>query len=163
MSYGNIYLKLKNQYKHLMPSSKVKNHHTTTKKSKRGHLYGDFVPVNEDKFIIVKNKQNGGKIKYRSSWEKKFLEWCDSNPNVTKIISEGVKIPYYFDGKERTYYPDFVINFKDEVLLLEIKPASQVDDPINIAKFEAAKKFAESRKIKFLILTENELKNLIKS
>ena len=157
MNYTNIYQKLINQY------GKIKsNTNPISKKTKKGFLQGIFIPKNKDKFIIVKNKQNGGKIKYRSSWELKFLQWCDNNPNIKKVISEGIKIPYYYKNKLRNYYPDFVILYKDKKLLIEIKPKNMIMNEQNQAKFNAAKKFAKEKNLDFLILTENELKNLIK-
>jgi len=164
MNSNNIYNKLKKQYSFLNPTSKIKsNANFTQKKTKRGILQGTFIPKNKDKFIIIKNKQNGGKIKYRSSWELKFLQWCDNNPNVKKIVSEGVKIPYTSpDGKQRNYYPDFALLYNEDKLLIEIKPKSQVLDEVNQKKFNSAKKFCAEKNMKFIILTEEELKKLIK-
>jgi len=157
----NIYERLKKQYSFLLNNQKI-NLPTIQKKTKSGILQGIYIPKNKDKFIIVKNKQNGGKIKYRSSWELKFLQWCDNNPNIKKVISEGIKIPYYYKNKLRNYYPDFVILYKDKKLLIEIKPKNMIMNEQNQAKFNAAKKFAKEKNLDFLILTENELKNLIK-
>ena len=48
---------------------------------------GLFQPQNPDKFI-------GGKLPFaRSSWETKFMQFCDSHPNILKWASENVKIP----------------------------------------------------------------------
>jgi len=157
----NIYERLKKQYSFLLNNQKI-NLPTIQKKTKSGILQGIYIPKNKEKFIIVKNKQNNGKIKYRSSWELKFLQWADNNPNIKKIISEGIKIPYYYKGKLRNYYPDFVILYKDKKLLIEIKPKNMIMNEQNQAKFNAAKKFAKEKNLDFLILTENELKNLIK-
>lgn len=157
----NIYERLKKQYSFLLNNQKI-NLSTIQKKTKSGILQGIYIPKNKEKFIIVKNKQNNGKIKYRSSWELKFLQWADNNPNIKKIISEGIKIPYYYKGKLRNYYPDFVILYKNKKLLIEIKPKNMIMNEQNQAKFNAAKKFAKEKKLDFLILTENELKNLIK-
>jgi nitrogen fixation protein len=161
LNYNNLYQKLINQYG---KNIKIKsNAISTQKKTKRGYLQGTFIPKNKNKFIIVKNKQNGGKIKYRSSWELKFLQWCDQNPNIIKVISEGIKIPYKdVDGKIKNYYPDFVILYKNDKLLIEIKPENQTLNETNQRKFAAAKEFANQKGLKFLILTEKELQNLIK-
>jgi len=181
MSYMNIYHKLKSQYKIkgskqpkkvLNPKNynkiqsqepeetKVTRNH---KVSKRGIQSGEYKPINEEKFFVIKNKQNSGKIKYRSSWELKFMLWCDKNDNITKVLSEGVKIPYIdVDGKSRNYFPDFVIEYHGKRLLIEIKPKSQTTDGTNLRKFESARKFCEQRNMEFVVLTEIELKKLIK-
>ena len=48
-------------------------------------------------------------IIYRSSWEHKFMIWCDKNDKVLKWSSEPVEIKYWFrkTNKAHTYYPDF--------------------------------------------------------
>ena len=50
----------------------------------------------------------------RSSWETKFMRWCDMNPSVELWGSEIKAIPYYSkaDQKVRRYYPDFFIRVK---------------------------------------------------
>jgi len=158
----NIYEKLKKQYSFLQTNIKS-NAIPIQKKTKNGFLQGTFIPKNKDKFIIVKNRQNGGKIKYRSSWELKFLQWCDQNPRVQKVISEGIKIPYIdINGKQKNYYPDFIIIWNNEKYLIEIKPSNQTLNETNQRKFQSAKQFAKEKGLKFLVLTEKELANLIK-
>jgi len=165
-----IYEKLMQQYSKIAPKHsntpkidvdyaydkpKIKKGFQSTKK-------GIFKPSNPDKFFIAKNSQNKGKIIYRSSWEEEFMKWCDNNPNITKVISEGLAIPYFGnDNKWHKYYPDFLIKYKDDIMLIEIKPKSLTENDTNKRKFAAAMKWAEQRNIKFVILTENELKKLI--
>jgi len=184
----NVINKLKNQYSkitsNIIPNSTSKSNNSTNstnspktdpdyiydkpklKKSKKGFhntKKGIFTPKNPDKFFVVKNKQNNGKITYRSSWEEKFMEWCDRNPFITKVISEGLAIPYIGkDNKWHKYYPDFLLKYKDDIMLIEIKPKSLTEDETNKRKFAAALKWSEQKNIKFIILTENELKSILK-
>jgi len=55
-------------------------------------------------------KYNGdpNKIILRSSWEKRFCKFVDTNPNVIKWSSEAFRIPYIspLDGKLHNYIPD---------------------------------------------------------
>ena len=55
-------------------------------------------------------------VVYRSSWERRFMVYADTNPNVVKWNSEGLVIPYVspVDGKVHRYFPDFWIEVKDE-------------------------------------------------
>ena len=41
------------------------------------------------------------KVVYRSSWELRAFQWCDSNPSVKGWSSEEVVIPYYYEVDKR--------------------------------------------------------------
>ena len=138
---------------------------------------GSFRPKNPQKYI-----GNPTNIIYRSSWERRFMIFCDMNESVLEWGSEEVIIPYVspLDNKIHRYFPDFLIKIKTrdghtEVRLIEVKPYSQCIRPevptrtsksflekvknwgINTAKWQAAEKFAEGRGWKFQLLTEKEL------
>jgi hypothetical protein len=138
---------------------------------------GLYTPINVHKYL-----GDPKKIRFLSSWELRFMDFCDKNPNVIKWGSEEFKIPYIHpikrnaDGspKRCNYYPDFIIKYKNasgEIFteVIEIKPSSQsvigkkmstydkVQLVINDAKWRAAKTFCESHKIKFRVLTEKNL------
>jgi hypothetical protein len=87
---------------------------------------GKYFPVNPVKYIgDIHN------IIYRSSWEKKFCQYCDINPNIVKWSSEPVGIPYWspIDKKEHKYFVDYYIKVQKadsiENWLIEIKPEDQ--------------------------------------
>jgi hypothetical protein len=141
---------------------------------------GLYTPINVYKYL-----GDPRKIRFLSSWELKFMDFCDKNPNILKWGSEEFKIPYIHpikrnaDGspKRCNYFPDFIIKYKNtrgEIIteVIEIKPSSQ--DPnriskkkpttydavqmiINKAKWTAAMSFCESHGIKFRILTEKNM------
>jgi hypothetical protein len=47
------------------------------------YIQGYYTPKNPAKYVGDKST-----IYYRSSWEKKFMVWADSNPNVIHWNSE---------------------------------------------------------------------------
>lgn len=85
----------------------------------------------------------------RSSYEIAFVEWCAENHY--NIQPANIKIPYLFDGQIRNYVPDFILN---ELFLVEIKPKSRIKTKRNLQKFAAGSKYAVSRGLIFVILTE---------
>lgn len=138
---------------------------------------GLFRPRNPSKY-----KGDPTNIIYRSSWELKLMIYLDRHPDVLHWSSEEICIPYKspIDNRVHRYFPDFYVKKKNstgivETLLIEVKPQKQVLPPevksnkskryleevktfgINSAKWKAAKDFCESRKWKFLIMTEKEL------
>ena len=130
---------------------------------------------------IVKNPQkymgDVSNVIYRSSWELKFLNWCDNNPHVVKFSSEETIIPYVspIDNKPHRYFVDFkIVLSTGKTYLIEIKPASQTVPPVgtkktkrliqetatflvNQAKWHAAERFASSRGWEFKVLTEYDI------
>lgn len=138
---------------------------------------GKYNPQNPSKYA-----GDPTKIIYRSLWERKFMVFCDTNPNVLRWASEELSIPYLspVDNEYHNYYPDFIIKVKDKTnsvktYLVEIKPEKQCREPekknksnktyitemrqwmINNKKWEAAKKFAKRHQWEFKILTEKSL------
>ena len=138
---------------------------------------GKFKPRNRKKY-----KGNSSEIVYRSLWELKFMNYCDSSQNIINWSSEEIIIPYRspIDNRIHRYFPDFYIKYKDakgKVLekVIEVKPAKEVREPKkqkartkkygtevmkyakNQAKWEAAEDFCKDRSWEFQILTEKEL------
>ena len=150
--------------------------------SKSGFKQGYYNPKNIEKYI------GPLPIIYRSSWEYKFMIWCDNNTKVIKWSSEPVEIKYWSrqGNKQRKYHPDFYFKVlkndgSTDEFLAEIKPKAQIQKPIiptkmskkaiesyrflaeqyikNMDKYNAAKQYAIERNWKFIVLTEDTIKN----
>jgi len=129
-----------------------------------------------------KYKGNISNIVYRSSWELRFMKWCDMNESVLEWGSENVVIPYKspVDKRVHRYFVDFYIKVKNKdgqvhKYLVEIKPSKFTKPPekpkrktkhfiqevftygVNQAKWKAADEYCKDRKMKFLVITENDL------
>lgn len=146
-----------------------------------GFSQGYYNPIYPEKYL------GNPPIIYRSSWERKFMIMCDNRDDVVGWSSEPVVIKYWstLDSKERKYYPDFYMKVdkgsgKYEEFLIEIKPSEQIKKPkppdvnskkalksykflaeqfvINRDKYKYAKKWAEDRGWRFIVLTEKSLK-----
>lgn len=131
----------------------------------------------------AKYKGDINDVIYRSGWELKFMNWCDTTDSVLEWGSEIAVIPYIspVDKKIHRYFVDFYIKVKDKAgntkkYLVEIKPKKFTQEPIkpkkvtknfieevftygvNQAKWKAAREFCEDRNWEFIVLTEDELK-----
>ena len=141
-------------------------------------LKGRFTPRN-----IRKYRGDYRNIIFRSSWELKFMKYCDTNPNILEWGSEEVVIPYRspLDNRVHRYFPDFYMKIQEsngttKRYLIEVKPKKQTKPPAkqkrrtkkyiyevteyakNQAKWEAANQFCLDRRWQFKIITEDELK-----
>ena len=129
-----------------------------------------------------KYQGNPNNIICRSSWERRFCKWCDSNNNIISWASEEFSIPYVspVDNRVHRYYPDYLIKVKEstgkvKTYVIEVKPKKQTAPPkrpkrqtksyiyecqmyaVNQAKWKAAKEFCLDNGGEFKIITENEL------
>ena len=153
----------------------------TLPKSNSHYNQGFFRPYRPEKYLGDVNR-----IIFRSSWELKFMQFCDSTEKVLKWNSEGLKIPYFnpLSKTMNNYYIDFFVilkNHKNELerWLMEVKPSKFTEPPvrpvrmtpkvlesymyaakqyiINRAKFEAARDFVVNHDMQFGIITEQFL------
>jgi hypothetical protein len=124
---------------------------------KRSHFKGKFTPKNPDKY-----SGNVKQIIYRSSWERLFMVYCDKKAEIWNWSSEEIKIPYMFEDKNRTYYPDFWVDMMDKngrrvQKIIEIKPHYQRTMKVNKAKWAVATKYCQDNNMEFIVMTEKEL------
>ncbi len=153
-------------------------------KPQRGKVkQGYFIPQNPEKY-----RGDITKIIYRSSWELKFLTYCDTNDQVIEYASEPHSIGYWNPilKKESQYWVDCYMATRSQDgsiirWLIEVKPNKYLTPPepptrltekatlnyarhakayiINDAKFRAAKVYAKKNNMRFGIITENFLFN----
>ena len=139
----------------------------------------------KSKYTPIYPSKYQGNAKYiicRSSWERKFCQWCDMNNSIISWASEEFSIPYLSpkDNRLHKYYPDYLIKVKEKndmikTYVVEVKPYKQTRPPkqrsrktksyltecvtyaVNQAKWKAAKEFCEDHRIEFKVVTEKEL------
>lgn len=131
--------------------------------------------INPDSCKKLFESQKNLPIIYRSSLEKKYVYWCEANPDVIKWGSECVKIRYFnkWDKKYHTYNLDFALLDKNNnKYLIEIKPYSQTIKPkcafqrnyqwqqyiTNTCKWNAAMAFCNDNGLIFKIITDKFFK-----
>lgn len=133
------------------------------RRSKRGFKQGYFDSANPTKY------KGPRPIIYRSSYEYRFMLYCERERRIIEWSSEPFAIQYASpSGKAHKYWIDFVIKYDDDTIwLIEVKPYSQTIPQNNAtfkknaAKWTAAKQYCESReKYQFSIVTEKTLSRL---
>jgi hypothetical protein len=143
----------------------------------RGQTYkGNFTPINPKKY-----KGDSRNIVYRSSWERKFMHWCDINENVVEWNSEELVIPYLgLDNAPHRYFPDIWMKAKKrdgttQVYVIEIKPWRETQPAVrkkgrkpetvlqeevtyrtNMRKWQAAEEFCKKKNWTFKVITEKD-------
>ena len=137
-------------------------------------------------------KYNGDytNIIYRSSWEHRFMVYCDISTHVLEWSSEPIFIHYIspIDNRQHKYFIDFYMkinvgNDNIKKYLIEVKPSKQyMNKPIfegrktpkrikrymdemqtwliNNAKFTAAIEYAKTVNMEFKIINETHLNGI---
>ena len=104
--------------------------------------------------------KNGNVLYYRSLLECDWYEVFD-NPKVEveKFEVEPFFLPYKFEEYTHKYTPDIKAYYSDgSVTIFEMKPEFQWDEPMNLAKFKAARAYCKKRGWRFDVLGYEELK-----
>ncbi|MGW0520766.1 sigma factor-like helix-turn-helix DNA-binding protein [Crossiella sp. NPDC003009] len=89
----------------------------------------------------------GREVGFDSGVELRFAQRLDISDLVRTYCEQALAIPYRLEGRQRSYYPDFVVDLTDgRRLVVEIK-ASPTDFAMyeNIVKFEAATRYCHAR------------------
>ena len=103
-------------------------------------------------------------IRYRSSWERIFAEYLDARDDVSSYSYEPYFVEYVSNvrtGRKRKYYPDFEVTMDDgKKILVEVKPKRKLLGAKVRKKSAAALAFCQEREMSFLVITEDELREL---
>ena len=144
-----------------------------------------IMQTNESKSIMnsIRLKDGEVEVNYKSSLEFKAFRYCDMNKYIKKWSLEPFSIQYYKPTTQKfhRYFVDLYIEFENsQKFLVEVKSYKETIKPtipkkktqkamlnynkaeetyaINLCKWKAAEAFCQERGIRFLILTERELK-----
>ena len=102
--------------------------------------------------------KNDKEIYYQSSFELEAFKILEDSSFVKKYGRCNFYIPYIFEGKNRRYMPDILVEYITGIKeIIEVKPTWATDLGINLNKFEAAKNYSISERTKFSIWSEKEL------
>lgn len=96
----------------------------------------------------------GGEFTTKSSYETRYVQKLEADPEVMAFVYEPFRIPYEFEGIQLWYIPDFLVHFVDgREELVEVKPAKMTMLPKNVSKFEAG----HAAHVGFRVVTEEDL------
>lgn len=123
-----------------------------------------------------------GHVNFKSRLELKAIKYADFNKHIVKWSLEPFHVKYLkpTDGKVHRYFIDLFLEFSTgDRFLVEIKSKNETQPPkqpknktqkslvnyqralqtyaVNEAKWKAAREFAETKGMNFIILTEDEL------
>lgn len=99
-----------------------------------------------------------GRQFHRSSYEKRYFELLDADPDVMTYQAEPFKLSYVWEGEVKNYVPDVMVERNKGVKqLVEVKPSALLEDPKNVVKEKAGRVWCDANDVDYLLITEEEL------
>ena len=134
----------------------------------RKNIYtdADFNPVrnitNRARFKKITGKfpslKMGRTVRWESQIERDFLYLLEFDTDVLFFIEQPEEISYVHMSKTHRYYPDFYVERRPARELIEIKPASKVNDPDNKIKFLAGEEYCRKNGYVFRVVTDKQIR-----
>ena len=95
------------------------------------------------------DKKPGGALTNKSiTFDDEYVYYADSQQEISilkklishkcfkKIRGQVFKIPYKFSGKNKSYYPDFVLlTNTNKIVVMEVKEIADMGSKINLRKY----------------------------
>lgn len=103
--------------------------------------------------------KSGERNYYNSGWELKRMEFYDMSDNIVSWNKVKDIVPYFHtrDNKDRSYYPDFEVEYSDGVVIVE-EVKGRFDQEVVDKAIAAIEYFKETGRL-YNVITLNERKN----
>ena len=94
----------------------------------------------------------GRYVQYDSGLEQQLLDLFDRSPQVVDYCEQPFRLTYTWTGQPRIYIPDFALRLVGgRSILVEAKPRTAWADEVNLAKWDAAIRWCETRGWGFVV------------
>jgi hypothetical protein len=112
-------------------------------------------------FPSLKNERS---VAFESLIERDYIYLLEFDSNVIRYQEQPVTISFKFSNRTHNYTPDFLVQRKNKIQLIEIKPKSKLEkllsNELTIKKYEAATLYCKSNNFdEFKIVTDEEIRS----
>ncbi|VXC35754.1 TnsA endonuclease-like protein [Bacillus sp. 349Y] len=113
--------------------------------------------------LSIRGKHNSSKmhqmIPWESTLERDFIKLLDFDPTVVSFKFQPEQINFVYKGKQRKYYPDFLVVRNDFTkYIYEVKAFGKIGEDVNKVKFQVGMKFCNERNMKYVVVTEKDIR-----
>jgi hypothetical protein len=106
---------------------------------------------NIGKFPSIKT---GSTVYFESLLERDYIYLLDYDPDVIRFREQPLKIEYPFDGRVRSYFPDFLVEKRTHSELVEVKPQIKTLGPAFASFVKIITDTAVSRGYGYSVVTD---------
>lgn len=88
----------------------------------------------------------GRGVAYESAIELRVIQLLGFAEQIAYYQEQPLAVSYWFDGRQRTYYPDLLAATTDgQCVLIEVKPVYEMAMAVNVAKYRALEGLCRAR------------------
>ncbi|MCM3443549.1 TnsA endonuclease N-terminal domain-containing protein (plasmid) [Metabacillus halosaccharovorans] len=113
--------------------------------------------------LSIRGKHNSTKmyrmIPWESTLERDFIKLLDFDPTVVYFEFQPLRIDYLYKGKQKKYYPDFLVQKSNSKrYIYEVKAFEQTKEEINKIKFQVGKMYSRNKGMDYIVITEKDIR-----
>ncbi|MCR9967356.1 TnsA endonuclease N-terminal domain-containing protein [Vibrio antiquarius] len=108
----------------------------------------------------------GKRVTVESALECDVCYCFDFEKDIIRFCAQPIRYSYYYNGKWRTYVPDFLVQFDTgEYVLYEVKPDNIASSSDFLDEWNAKQQAAQTRGLELELVEEKQIrvKNLLKN
>ncbi len=103
------------------------------------------------------SQKMGRLIKWESYLERDLIYLLEFETEVLKYIEQPFKITVKINGKVHWYRPDFLVQKKECIEIIEVKPTWYLNEPESLQQRAIGEAFCSDKDIIFKVVTEKEI------
>ncbi|WP_059172003.1 TnsA endonuclease N-terminal domain-containing protein [Bacillus sp. FJAT-27445] len=98
-------------------------------------------------------------IPWESTLERDFIKVLDFDPSIVYYEFQPIRIDYIYQGKQRKYYPDFLVRKTDhKEYIYEVKDSSKIEDENTVLKTQVGIKYCQENNLSYAVVTEKDIR-----
>jgi predicted nuclease of restriction endonuclease-like (RecB) superfamily len=119
--------------------------------------------IKPSKKVSIRGKHKSRKmacmIPWESTLERDYLKLAEFDPTINYISAQPIPIYYYYGGKERVYFPDFLVKTIDfQTYLIEVKPENKIKTSENLIKFQVGSLYCKENNMRYRVVSEKDIR-----
>lgn len=106
-------------------------------------------------FPSLKVKRN---VWYESTIERDYIFLLEFDGDVIRYKEQPFRVRYVYEGKSRTYVPDFFVQRRNKFQVVENKPEEKANAPANKLRYRLLKSIFSEQGLEFIIATDLQIR-----
>lgn len=95
---------------------------------------------------------------YESTIERDYIYLLEFDRDVIRYKEQPFRLKYTYEGKSRTYVPDFFVQRRNKFQIVENKPEGKANTPVNKLRYTLLKSIFREQDYEFIVVTDLQIR-----